>query len=311
MSAASDSIQLAGDIFIVCMILTVGIVCGRMSNQMSQASNTVINQNTVEYLEAAIADLAGNTHTGAAVKQYVNKYRRKMTIQVATMKSVGSSADPLKIDSTTSVGDISDENSIYFVANDAMFECVPERDSNGNYYLLNFVQVGASNVSAPGGAYPDDALGAKSFIIDLIGGNSTMDWDDITKQLDLYYADNGVAKDKLVNAVGPGVDANSTMESVADAATKQLKDQKEQLSNVLGQAQYKQARYGVYGNQSITIDSADLEVVIVTDSSRRHFVWSKDAGWINGEPNLTIAGNTITNNENDTSYDFICYYKEN
>ena len=87
MNAASDGLGLAGDLLIVCLILSVGIVVGKMSNQMGRATSTVINQNTIEYLEADISSLLASKHTGASVKQYVTKYRRTMLVEIETIKS--------------------------------------------------------------------------------------------------------------------------------------------------------------------------------------------------------------------------------
>ena len=101
MSAASRGLIIAGDLFVACLILSVGVIVGRMSNKMSQAGATVINQNTVAYTEADISSLLASEHSGTAVKNYVTKYRRSMVVEVMTKAASLAGQDALSIDATT------------------------------------------------------------------------------------------------------------------------------------------------------------------------------------------------------------------
>ena len=315
MSAASDSLQLAGDIFIVCLILTVGIVCGKMSNQMSQASSKVINQNTVEYLEADIANLIVSSHTGANVKQYITKYRRKLRIELITQESAAVSADPMLISATTALDPLSNKDSVYFIPNAGVFSCEADRDSNGNYSTLRFIQSGASASGSSTPVGENDYVGAKDYILNLIGGDSTMGWDVITNQLKKDYADNQQAKADLIQSVcgiagQPVVDENSTMTSVVNKASEQLTALKESLSSATSKDSHNREAFSINAKQTVSTEKSPDVIIVTQGGTGEVFTWVNEGGtgWITNKPEITISGTNITNDSYDTTYSVVCYY---
>lgn len=316
MNAASDGLNLAGDIFVVCMILTVGIVCGRMSNKMSQASSKVINQNTVEYLEADISNLLSSSHTGASVKQYVNKYRRKMRVELVTQKSASAGDSPMLISASTDISRISKKGDEYFVSNDAVFECEADRDTNGNYSTVRFIQSGSQALSSPAPADENDYNGARNYLNGLLGFSDTTGWDVITRQIKSDYSDSETAKTNLLQALNStgaagSVSNSSNLTEISDVVGSQFQRMQDNIDGLSVAEQHRRQAKTLNAGQALTLDLSNPKVLILKNASTGlTYVWTSEnaIGWVNdNKPSVTISGNSITNESMTDSYDVIAY----
>lgn len=312
MNAASDGLGLAGDLLIVCLILSVGIVVGKMSNQMGRATSTVINQNTIEYLEADISSLLASKHTGASVKQYVTKYRRTMLVEIETIKSDKAGVNPLSIDAKTSIKELSDESSAYYIDNAAQFSCTAKKDSNGNYRELIFKQSGA--VTHP--ALPQEiktADEAKNYLSSLFSTNS-LNWYQIALNVKDTVEDSTDAKSKLVQLVNSygqqnTITKDSDWSAVTAGVGSLLEDYKGSLDATVTTEQHHRDAFAVDRSGEYELEFVPTTIIVVNDANSKVYVWSSEhgAGWITSRPDVGISDKVIVNNSATTSISVVAY----
>lgn len=313
MSAAGNAMQFAGDLFLVCMLISIGVIIGRMSNKMSQASATVINQNTVEYLDADVSSLMASKHSGIQVRNYISKYRRSMQIEVTTKKSAESGQNPLAIDATTSISPLTDKSSVYYLTNDATFSCTADKDSNGYYMRLKFVQ----DTDEPVGIIVGDvqtADQAKLALKALLNSREDATWTEIVDQLRLEITDNKQAKEELLQSIK---DHSSTPGVTADSNWDALVNRNDELLTEFGDAVKTMGSVKDHNKTNKTLEcDSDLvlnfspDVVIATDNETGEtFLWTNynGVGWIVGSPSIGVAGNTIKNSSTSQTYSIVAY----
>lgn len=313
MGGASNALRIGGDLLIVCLILTVGFTCGRMSNQMSQASAAVINQNTVEYREADVSSLLATSHSGASVKQYINKYRRNMGVELLTLKAFAAGQHEMKIDAKTSLASVGDKDNLFFVSDDAIFFCEADKDSNGNYKTIRFIQNGVQNAPSPDDdvSSPDDA---KIQLITVFGGNSRMTWNEIVRAARNDIQASSGAKQTLVNElnkylVNSALTPDSSWDDVVSLAETLLSDYKDSLDGAVNSARHNRTAFSIAAGDSRTLNFSPTVVIVVNDATGEKSVWSSDngSGWIVGTPPVGISGRSISNNDTDNPISVICY----
>lgn len=311
MNAASDGLGFAGDILVICIILSIGIAVGRMSNQMSRATSSVINQNTVEYLEADVSTLLASKHTGASVKQYVNKYRRSMTVKIVTKKSANASADPLEITATTSIAPLKDESSLYFIDNNAQFTCAASKDGNGNYKAIRFTQVGSSTTPVLG--HISNGTDAKNYLDSFFGG-SGMTWDQIVTNVKTKITDSDASKQKLVSEINKYyssdvVSTSSSWNDIIEVVAKMFSDYKGALDATVTTTQHHRSKISVAAGASKDFDFTPTTIIVTDDTTNKVYVWTSEgtAGWITQPADFSIIGSTVTNGSTTTSMSVVAY----
>lgn len=313
MSAAGNAMQFAGDLFLVCMLISIGVIIGRMSNKMSQASATVINQNTVEYLDADVSSLMASKHSGIQVRNYISKYRRSMKIEVTTKKSAESGQNPLEIDATTSISQLTDKSSVYYLTNDATFSCTADKDSNGYYMRLKFVQ----DTDEPVGIIVGDvqtANQAKSALKALLNSREDATWTEIVDQLRLEITDNKQAKEELLQSIKdhsstPGVTADSNWDALVNRNDELLTEFGDAVKTMGSVKDHNKANKTLERDSDLVLNFSP-DVVIATDNETDEtFLWTNynGAGWIVGSPSIGVAGNTIKNSSTSQTYSIVAY----
>lgn len=317
MSTASEGLQLAGDLFVVIILLTIAFICGRMSNRMGQASNAVINQNTIEYLEADVSTLLASKHTGASVRQYVNKYRRKMGVEIITGKSFATHQSPLKIDAMTSTDSIRDKDNIYFVDNKAEYFCEADRDSNGYYKTIRFIQVGARNevlseVPITG------ADSAKSHLIAALGGDSSMTWEEIVNAAKFTTESSKNAKSKIVTELGKYavhdiVTTDSAWDDVSNAVGDTLKSLHDTADGAINQSGHTRVAFSLSGDDELlrskTLEFTPSVVIVIDDATGKKYMWTSEGGtgWFESPACVSVSNRTISYNLASGSVSIIAY----
>lgn len=313
MGVVGDGLQFGFDLFLVCISITIGGICGSMLNQVAQASATVINQNTIEYLEADVSALLANTHTGASVKQYVNKYRRNFVVEVETIKSVEANQLPMSIDATTSMDDLLDESSMYFVDNLSMFTCSAEKDSGGNYKLIRFSQVGIPLVSDTNSPVTD-ADSARGYLISALGGQSNMTWADIVDATQKLVLDDTSAKSDLVSSINTytgstTVTNDSSWSTITGTTDSLIKDYKDALAGSVSGPNHSRSSVRILAGETSNLDFTPT-VLIAKDNSGKESVWTSEngIGWISQEvEGIGISANVITYTAESGYVDIIIY----
>lgn len=313
MSSASTGMIFAGGIFITCLTISMGILCFRMGAKMSQASATVINQNTVEYLEADISGILANSHTGASVKQYVNKYRRTLVVEIQTIKASKAHQIPLSVTATSSTELLTSDDSYYFVLDSAMFNCEAERDSNGNYRLIRFTQLGAVEEALPESPVTD-AASARGYLITALGGRADMTWADIVEATQSIVLESRSAKAALVNEIsshgtGTSVTTDSTWESIISSAASIMDNYHDALDGAINTEGHNRESFRLSPGETKNLPFIPT-TVIITNSSRASFVWTSEngIGWITELPDgVGIAGQNILYTSTTGYVDVIAY----
>ena len=313
MSAASRGLIIAGDLFVACLILSVGMIVGRMSNKMSQTSATVINQNTVAYTEADISSLLASEHSGTAVKNYVTKYRRSMVVEVMTKAASLAGQDALSIDATTSTSDLTDEDSVYFIKNDAVFSCEGDKDTNGNYIRLRFAQKWSGNgpIIDTGVTNADTA---RQFFISLLNGNDNMDWKDISEQVKELVSESSSAKENLVSDINKFtqsqiVSTDSTWHDIYSQVDSMFNSYQNSLNGILYSTQHHRQAFALSASSQKVLDFAPTTLIVTNDATNKVSIWTSDSGtgWVTDSPAIGVAGNTISNTDSEKTFSIVAY----
>lgn len=310
MSSPSDALSLAGDVIVVCVILSLAIFCVRAASKATQVTTANLNKTTTEYVDSEISTLLSNTHTGATVKKYISKYSHEMTVQLSTLESLTAGVGPAIYNATTSSANINDVDSLYYVEPDAMFLCEADKDTNGNYVTIRFIQQGETYYAE--GELVSNSSEAKSALIEVLGLQDSASWQDIYNAT-LATADvDKDAKRTLVEALGIGsVDNNSSWSEITES-TKDLLDSYRVALGQQDTVQHNKDAFTLAYNEVHTLEFSP-EVVVVYASvgggdSIQPYCWVKDSGWVTDLPHtiVTIEGTKIKHvdslNMNDTVY---------
>ena len=297
MSAASRGLIIAGDLFVACLILSVGVIVGRMSNKMSQASATVINQNTVAYTEADISSLLASEHSGTAVKNYVTKYRRSMVVEVMTKAASLAGQDALSIDATTSTSDLTDEDSVYFIKNDAVFSA---QKWSGKGPIID---TGVTNADT-----------ARQFFISLLNGNDNMDWKDISEQVKELVSESSSAKENLVSDINKFtqsqiVSTDSTWHDIYSQVDSMFNSYQNSLNGILDSTQHHRQAFALSASSQKVLNFAPTTLIVTNDATNKVSIWTSDSGtgWVTDSPAIGVAGNTISNTDSEKTFSIVAY----
>lgn len=313
-SASGHALQLAGDLFLVIMLISIGVIVGRMSTKMSRASSAVINQQTIEYLEADVSSLLANEHTGIQVKNYVNKYRRDMQVTVTTLASEATTKPILKIDAKTSTSELNDSTSKYYISNDAIFTCSADRDTNGYFMRLKFKQVSKDQTIS--GILPtvETAEEARMTLISMIGGNTQDEWKDIVPQISEVWESSKKAKADLVKELNTVSETQLVSEStpwysIVESNNDLLKQYSDIVKTMSATDKHNMKRITLDGGNDFSFDFTPTVLIVNEEGSNDLIIWTshKDAGWVLGTPSLGIVGNLIKNTSDYTTYVITAY----
>lgn len=299
MGASSKSFIVAADLFVACALITFAISGTKVASRAQQIASENLNKDTVQYMESDISMILSNLHSGAQVKKYVEKYRHKMSVEVQTLKSSYYTTQPIRFDASTSTMELTDSNSNYYVKNNDVFKCEGDRDSNGVFINLRFIQEGAytpegsDNVNTPSEAFTD--------LANTLGMPATSSWADICSKVKVMNTEEQEAKHNLVTALinvnQDLVIEDSSPWNVVTSTTADVLNAYRDVTQNMASTHHKSSKILSY-MQSWEI-GFEPEIIIISKSSGASvntYCWTSGK-WVTDEPNVTISGKTITHTD--------------
>lgn len=279
MGKPSKVMSLGVDLLILCVLITIGIYVSRVYKKTSQVAIQNMNGTTAEYVDAAVSEMLGVTYTGAEVKNYIKKYRRTMQVAVHTLRNPAG-----MIYDASTVYDVTNNDNVNFVANDDVFVCSADKDTNGNYRSLEFRQAG----SLPEGGSVSGPEEAQAVLAGKLGLSSGASWSDIVNAV--AAQDTAAAKQTLINSLGGSFNLGSSWSSIASEAAQRLMKY-QNLLNAGSSASQHNASGSIYLSfqESRNLDFTPTAIIVRFNSdSDNVYLWMHGA-WLGDRPELDIS----------------------
>lgn len=278
MHNVSKGVTLAVDVLVLCLILVMCIYTYRTYKRTAQVAAQNMNETTTEYQDAAISEMLGNAYTGAEVKNYIKKYRRKLKVEVQTLRNpTGAVYDAVTVYTAHNT-----DNPEFF-ENQDVFVCDAGKDTNGNYARLVFKQSGtmvSENVSTP--------EEAQTALAQRLGLTEDASWQSILDTVDERKNDS--AKHLLVNVLGGSYNFGSSWDSIAEEVLKRLSRYQALLDATSDATRHNASGRITLGyNESYSLDfTPDVLIVYFSSDGASKAYTRLHGAWVGENPGLRV-----------------------